>query len=138
MGKDIIRSFPLAALVCWCIGCSGQTRIYGHVTLDGTPVDGGSISFVQGSGPGSDKGNAPIMAGDYVIEGERARNLTPRSYTVQIFWIQLIGRARSNPTNADASAPAREAIPAQYNIKSTLTREITPGANKLDFDLKSK
>jgi hypothetical protein len=128
---------PLVVL-CACAGCAGRPSIQGNVTLDGVPVDGGSISFFQGSGPGSDKGNAPITAGKYVIEGERAQNLTPGSYTVRIFWIQLIGSSRSNPTNADASAPVRQAIPPQYNVNSTLTREIQSGPNKLDFDLQSK
>src|SRR5262249_33671349 len=105
---------------------------------DGVPVDGGSISFFQGSGPGSDKGNAPIVGGKYVIEGERARNLTPGSYTVQIHWIQLLSKPGSNPANADANPPVREAVPPQYNTQSTLTREITRGPNKIDFDLKSK
>jgi hypothetical protein len=134
--KHILRPVLLVAVLCACAGCAGRPSVEGTVTLDGAPVDGGSISFVQGSGAGSDKGNAPIVGGKYVIEGEKARNLTPGSYTVQIFWIQLIGKP--NPANADANAPARHAIPSQYGDKSTLTREIKPGTNKFDFDLKSK
>src|SRR6266704_1411717 len=80
--KHVPRAVLIAAL-CACAGCgAGRMRVEGNVTLDGEPVDGGVISFFQGSGPGSDKGNSAIAGGTYVIEGERARNLAPGSYTV--------------------------------------------------------
>ena len=127
----------LVAVVCAATGCGpGHPRIEGTVTFDGVPVDGGSISFFQGTGAGSDKGNAPIKAGKYVIEGDRARNLTPGTYTVRIFWIQLIGHTEGK--YVDASAPAKQVIPPQYNDQSTLTREVTPGTNTFDFELTSK
>jgi hypothetical protein len=132
-----VPSSILMALLCACTGCGpSHPRIEGTVTLDGVPVDGGSISFFQGSGAGSDKGNAPIVGGKYVIGGDRARNLAPGSYTVRIFWLQLLGN--SNPKYVDASAPVKQLIPEQYNDKSTLTREVKPGTNQLDFDLQSK
>jgi hypothetical protein len=126
----------LALVLGVCTGCGGRTRIEGHVTLDGAPVDGGSISFFQGTGPGSDKGNAAIRGGQYVIDGERARNLTPGSYTVQIFWLQRLGA--SSGGNMDTSPAVKQLIPAKYNTNSTLKMEVKPGTNKLDFDLKSK
>jgi hypothetical protein len=133
-----VSTSVLIAVLCACTGCGGRVRVEGNVTLDGAPVDGGSISFFQGSGPGSDKGNALILDGKYVIEGDRARNLTPGNYTVQIFWIQKLGNSGPNPANVDTSPAVKQLIPPQYNVKSTLTREITPGPNKLDFGLKSK
>ena len=129
----------LIAVLCTSAGCGpGYPRIEGNITLDGVPVDGGSISFIQGTGPGSDKGNAPILGGKYVIEGERAKNLTPGSYTVQIFWLQRTAKAGPDPAVVDTSPAVMQRIPPQYNSKSTLKREITPGTNKFDFDLKSK
>jgi hypothetical protein len=129
----------LIAVLCACAGCSaGRVRVEGTVTLDGEPVDGGSISFFQGSGPGSDKGNAPILGGKYVIAGDRARNLAPGSYSVQIYWIQRLAKAGLNAASADTSPAVKQLIPPQYNTKSTLTRDLTPGLNTLDFDLKSK
>jgi hypothetical protein len=125
----------LSAVLVTCAGCSpGRPRVEGTVTLDGAPVDGGSINFFQGDGIGSDRGNAPIKGGRYVIEGERARNLTPGAYTVRITWIQLLRQ----PSDADANPPARHAIPPQYNTKSTLTREVKAGTNELNFALTSK
>ena len=134
--KPISRLVLILALGL-CMGC-GRTRIEGRVTLDGEPVDGGTISFFQGSGPGSDKGNSAIMAGKYEIAGDRARNLTPGTYTVQIHWIQKLAKAGANPANVDTSPAVKELIPPKYNSKSTLTKEITSGTNKVDFDLQSK
>ena len=48
----------LAAVLFACAGCGSRgVRVEGTVTLDGEPVDGGSISFFQGDGPGADKGS---------------------------------------------------------------------------------
>ena len=132
-----VPSSILMALLCAGTGCGpSHPRIEGTVTLDGVPVDGGSISFFQGSGAGSDKGHAPVAGGKYVIEGDRARNLAPGNYTVRIFWLQLLGNPGSK--YVDASAPVKQLIPPQYNDQSTLTREVKPGTNQLDFDLRSK
>jgi hypothetical protein len=134
--KPFLSTFLLATVLCACAGCAGRTRVEGSVTLDGKPVDGGLICFFQGTGPGSDKGNAAIQGGRYVVEGDRAVNLTPGSYTVQIFWQQKLGG--SNPANADTSPAVKQLIPPQYNTKSALKAEVKSGTNKLDFDLKSK
>jgi hypothetical protein len=127
----------LIAVICACAGCGGPSvRVEGTVTLDGAPVDGGVIMFFQGDGPGSDKGNSAIVGGKYLIDGERAKNLTPGSYTVQIHWLQRLGSG--NPANPDTSPAVRQMIPPKYSTKSTLTRELVLGPNKLEFELKSK
>jgi hypothetical protein len=113
-------------------------RVEGHVTLDGQPVDGGVISFIQGTGPGSDKGNSAIVGGKYEVAGDRAKNLTPGTYSVQIHWIQKLTKAGANPINADTSPAVKEVIPPKYNSQTTLTKEVTAGTNKIDFDLQSK
>jgi hypothetical protein len=138
IGRHRRSSVLVLTVLCACAGCARNPRIEGSVTLDGVPVDGGAISFFQGTGPGSDKGNAAIVGGKYVIEGERARNLTPGSYRVEIYWLQK-ANADPNSPNADKGAAVKQLIPKKYNgPDSTLTREITQGTNKLDFDLASK
>jgi hypothetical protein len=133
------RSAVLLTVLCACAGCGpGHPRIEGTVTLDNTSVDGGVISFVQGTGPGSDKGNATIVGGKYVIEGERAKNLTPGTYTVQIHWQQKLGKSGPNAGDADTGPAVKQVIPPKYNSASTLTRDVTSGNNKLDFELTSK
>jgi hypothetical protein len=135
--KHVPTTFLLVPVLA-LTGCGGRVRVEGNVALDGAPVDGGSISFFQGSGPGSDKGNAPIVGGKYVIEGGRARNLTPGTYAVRIHWLQRLARSGPNPANVDTSPAVKQLIPPQYNTASTLTREVASGTNKLDFDLKSR
>jgi hypothetical protein len=129
---------PILGALAGCGG--GAVRVEGKVTLDGAPVEvGGTISFFSGSGPGSDKGNAPIVGGKYVIAGERARNLTPGTYKVQILWNKLNDKAQARSSDPD-SAPQQttQVIPARYNTESTLTRELRPGTNKLDFELQTR
>ena len=133
------RHFVSPCCPCACTGCGGpRQRVEGNILFDGEPVDGGVIIFMKGSGPGSDRGNAPIMGGNYVIEGDRAKNLDPGSYLVQIFWIQKLNKPGATPGNNDSSPAVKNLIPAKFNAKSTLTREIVEGSNKYDFDLKSK
>lgn len=138
--KHLPAAVFLASILCAGTGCgSRQPRIEGNVTLDGVPVDGGSIVFLlSGGAGGGDKANAPIVGGKYVIEGERAKTLMPGSYAVQIHWLQRLVKPGFDPNSADDSAGVKQLIPPQYNSKSTLTREIAAGTNKLDFDLKSK
>jgi hypothetical protein len=56
----------------------------------------------------------------------------------RIHWIQKLAKSGPNAANVDTSPAVKQFIPPQYNVKSTLTKEITMGTNKLDFDLKSK
>jgi len=137
--RHIPRSVLVLAVLSACAGCARNPRIEGNVTLDGAPVDGGTIIFFQGTGPGSDKGNAPIVGGKYVIEGERARNLTPGTYRVEIFWQRRIAKQDPNSPNVDTNPAVEQPIPKKYNgPESTLTREVQSGTNKFDFDLTSK
>jgi hypothetical protein len=135
------RAIPAAAVLavlCVCAGCGSRVRVEGDLTLDGKPVDGGEILFLQGTGPGSDKGHAPIQGGKYVLNGEPAKNLTPGSYTIQIHWIQKLNPPGPDAPNADTGAAVKDLIPQKYNAKTTLTRDLTLGTNKVDFELTSK
>ena len=51
------------------------------------------VSFFQCTGPGSDKGNAAIVTGKHVMAGERAKYLTAGTHTVQMHWLQRLGKA---------------------------------------------
>ncbi len=73
-----------------------------------------------------------------MIEGERAKNLTPGSYTVQIFWLQKLAKPDPNGGNVDTSPAVKQLVPTKYNTKSTLTKEVNSGNNKIDFELTSK
>jgi hypothetical protein len=136
--KLTATTFLLAPVLCALAGCGGRVRVEGNVSLDGVPVEFGTISFFSGTGPGSDKGNAQIQDGKYVIEGERAKNLTPGSYKVQIFSNKKAGEVPNRSDPGTSEDQIINVIPPQFNTETTLTRDLKSGTNKLDFHLTSK
>jgi hypothetical protein len=117
------------------MGCSGDGRraVSGEVTLDGEPVNGGSIVFLPATGEGI-KGAAEIVGGKYVIPAEQG--LQPGSYRVEINWSKPTGKQIPSGDPGMLMDERVEAIPAQFNKDSTLTAVITAGENKHNFPLK--
>lgn len=126
----------------WCVlallliaGCgTGQVPIQGTVTLDGVPVEEGSISFFPEAGTNSRKASAAILNGEFSIPLENGP--LPGKFKVEISWIKKTGRKipSADPGMGDVEERI-EAIPTKYNTASTLVREIAAGGNKLDFKL---
>jgi hypothetical protein len=121
-------------------GCSpSEPIVKGVVRLNGELLQNGSIKFdpvddkgavAKGRGPG---GGATIAEGQYRIE----KGLTVGKYRVEIQGTRTLDRKRPNPTMP--SHPVNEEvsiIPEEYNTKSSLVREVGPGSNVLDFELK--
>jgi hypothetical protein len=127
-----LRTLLLAVTLVSLAGCGGSS-VQGTVTLDGAPVDGGAIRFTP-EGTGSALGSE-VVGGKYSIKG---KPIAPGSYRVDINWKKPTGRKVPTPgdpgTTMDETA---EAIPAQFNSKSTLKADLTAGSNTKDFDLKS-
>jgi hypothetical protein len=142
-GRRIAAPFIILALV----GCTDSTKtvdtlprkaVTGTVILDGQPLARGQIQFNPaegGQGPTA-VAVADIADGKYSID--RAMGPVPGKYKISISSRPSIkigvdempgGRPKTEP----------EKVPAQYNTKSTLTRDITgDSVNTLEFDLKSK
>lgn len=125
----------LACFVSVLTGCGGDGRrsVSGEVTLDGEPVDGGSIVFLPSGGEGG-KGAAEIVKGKYAIPTEQG--LPPGSYRVEIHWLKPTGKQIPSGDPGMMTDERAEAIPAQYHSASTLVAEITAGENKHNFHLK--
>jgi hypothetical protein len=118
-------------------GCSdgGPSRleISGMVTLDGEPLDQGSIDFRDTAGELPTSG-AMISAGVYHIPHEKG--LLPGRYQVSIDSADPDGQTAS-PTEYSMSIPVSR-IPLKYNGKSELTAEVSEtSANRFDFALES-
>ena len=135
------------ALSLWpLIGCGGSSdslprqAVSGSVTLDGKPLEAGSITFdpADPGQPNPVSGYATISGGSYSIA--TANGLTPGSYRVSI--VSSAGDAAPAATEAPGAPPRKapkEAIPAKYNKNSTLKAEVKPsGTGPLDFELTSK
>ena len=125
---------PALALAALSAGCGGQApRVFGDVTLDGQPVDGGSIAYV----PVDQKTpNVEVT----IQDGKYSARVPAGSYKVRITWAKPTGQKRKMYPTPDSPTVdvTAEAIPEKFNDKTELKAEIKPGDNKLDWPLKSK
>jgi hypothetical protein len=103
------------------------------VTLDGQPATGGSISYVPAD-PKVPKVEVPIQDGKY------SARVPAGSYKVQISWVKPTGEKRKMYPTPDSPTVdvTAESIPAKYNEKTELQKDVKPGDNKIDWPLKSK
>lgn len=118
------------------IGCGedtgGRVAISGDVTLDGQPLDQGVIEIIAIDG--SSQSGAMIRDGSFSIPA--MKGLKPGEYQVRIYSSeggqQVI---EAMPGDSSAVEVAKERIPAQYNVDSTLTAKIEPADNHLKFEI---
>lgn len=143
--------------LCLLNGCGGteyegeeRAAVSGTVTLDGSPLPYGTISFVPASGDGR-RANAAINDGSYSIPEEQGPNLG--EYKVEILGFE-------KPAEDDEEGEEEEEddgeiddegdeqpegwtpgenpmVPARYNTETELTRTIESGENTFDFALES-
>ena len=113
----------------------GRKAVSGKVTLNGTPLKSGNISFT----PKSDKGvssGAVIADGAYSIETEKG--LPEGEYVVRIFAAVPDTRApeANMPPGPVTSPPGIDLIPPEYNAKSDKVARVTAeGPNEFSFDI---
>ncbi|MFI4874615.1 MAG: carboxypeptidase-like regulatory domain-containing protein [Blastopirellula sp. JB062] len=107
------------------------SRVTGQVTMDGQPLAGVVVSYYPASG-------RPVKAttddqGQYDLVYIRdVRGAEPGQYKVEI-------KKEFRPKTIEESRMKRASeIPARYNTNSTLTAEVVPGENVIDFELTSQ
>lgn len=124
INKSAVLSMLLIVLASGCRD-DGKVRVSGSVTLDGNPVNNGSIIFeAADGGPGAFSGG--------IIEGAYELRSTPGSKKVRI------SAYRSSSGQSDHSAAFENYVPARYNDKTSLVREVAPEKNQIDFALESE
>jgi hypothetical protein len=123
-------------------GCGGNSDgfqrflVDGTVTLDGTPLKSGVITFIA-----QDQGaTSSIDVTDGAFHLGKSDGLSPGPYRVEIFSIQPTGK--KVPSSEDPQTLVDEMtnlVPKQYNVQSKLKAEIPPGGLKesLPFTLLS-
>jgi hypothetical protein len=123
------------AAVVWLRWESGPT-LRGTVQLDGKLLAKGSIALAPIDGTPGPGGGGSISDGKYEIK----RGLQPGKYRVEIRGtIALPNRkVRNAPIPSELVDEEVSVIPEKYNSKSNLFREVTDGANVLDFNLDPK
>ncbi len=126
--------FAAALLGAACLGCSENklAQVSGLVTIDGTPVEKGTISLMPADG------NAPT-AEAIVIDGKYMLTLFPGTKNVSIHGVKKIGtrRFREQEPSSPMVDVTEEIVPARYNSQSDLTAEVKVGPQTLDFALTS-
>ena len=130
-------------LACLVGGCgrgdsSGRASVEGKVTLDGNPIERGSISFYPyGQTRGMVAGGV-IEQGRYSIPADQGPVIGQNR--VEIRAPKKTGKKIPDPYGKPGQMidEIAEAVPEQYNVKSTLVREVKAGRNILDFDLRTQ
>ena len=121
------------ALAFWFLRESEPTAT-GTVRLGDKPLPTGSIAWIplEGtSGPGG--GGGINNAGKYEV----TRGLRPGKYRVEIRSSATIKSLVRNSTIPSELVDAEVSVVSdQYNTKSSLIREVGPGSNRFDFELK--
>jgi len=113
-------------------GCGGDGRVQisGVVTLDGVPIESGTIAFrpVDGSGP---------TAGVLISHGRYSARVWPGRMRVEIQGYKEVGQERALASDPDSPiVPKTEPIvPEKYNTKSILTIDVNEDAGDVDFRL---
>lgn len=138
--------FAFALLALPVIGCgtrSGPTRasVEGLVSVDGEPIEKGSITFTPTEGTSGPIAGGPIERGRYRINGSSGPVVGRQLVSIR----GLKKSGRQVPVTADAELPSGglveeliPAVPPQYNDRTTLVREIVRGHQAVDFALKSE
>jgi hypothetical protein len=122
----------MAALLALA-GCSGNDgKVSGTVTVDGKPLENGSILFVPVDG------KTPTTGGS-IKEGHYSVRVPIGKMKVSISAPKVVGRKKIYPTPDSPEMPVtKEALPSRYNEETSLTLDVQPGKIQKDFELQSK
>lgn len=114
--------------------------VYGMVKVNGVPVKQGDIEF-------NGKENGGLRRGAMIADGEYRtapmQGLLPGNYIVRIFSVPVqpnaAGKADALPGDEELGpAASRDQIPPKYNMRSTLSIEVTKeGENEFNFDIET-
>src|SRR6478736_3659332 len=123
----------LLALVFVGSGCSKESGVAleGKVSYGGEPIDVGTITFLQTSGSGIKSGGL-IENGNYKVDSKTGPG--PGPHRVEIRWARPTGKKSKNEFGEEIQK-RQEGLPEKYHAQSTLTAEIKPGKNVIDFEL---
>jgi hypothetical protein len=123
------------AAVAGCREATDRLAVGGKITLNGEPLDNGSIRF------SSREAASPMSAGAMIQDGAffvpQDKGLRVGSYLVEISAPDT--KAPPVLDRASGMKVAPERIPAEYNVDSRQTIDVTAeGDNQFDFDISSK
>jgi hypothetical protein len=140
-----MRLIACAAVVLLVVsGCGTKDELNrqafsGTVTIDGKPLQEGTIRYTpDGSGAGTDV-STEISSGKYSFS--KYDGPVPGAYKVAINSIENTAfEAPQGKTPGEFVIPPRkQQVPGKYNLKTTLTAQVKEGqSTSIDFSLASK
>lgn len=133
-------SFLVSCAVILGSGCGKQGAplgtVRGTVTFDGDPLANARVVFRPAEGRTS--------VGTTDQDGRYALSLSPTrkgalvgEHSVAITWEPPDLKDADQRSPADLKTPSIM-LPARYNSQTTLSANVKPGENSIDFDLRSK
>ena len=120
------------------LGCHGsddrRAAASGTVRIGGEPLVEGAISFFPIEGTSGPSAGGIIEQGEYSIP--RSQGVAVGRNRVEIRGFRNTGRKVPDIWDPNRMLDERvHILDAEYNDRSTLVREVQPGANRFDFDL---
>jgi hypothetical protein len=140
MVRTLAPAILLAGFLVLTVGCGkgdpNRAAVSGAVSLDGTPLDEGSILFVPISGAQGAVTGGPIKDGRYQIS--RNVGATVGWNRVEIRSVRNTGKKIQYAPGTSPSVEVIQRVASQYNTNSTLKIEVHPSDNAADFHVSSK
>lgn len=131
----MLRALSLICLMlvsAWSVGCGSSTgSISGNVTIDGQPLDKGTIIFAAAEGTAQ-----PVTAD--IVNGRYTAKVAAGKKFVQISAPLLVGKRKQyDAPDAPTDDIWEERLPAKFHTESKLEVEVKPGANTKDWETQS-
>ena len=123
-------------------GCNADNtrrgEVGGHVTLDGRPVEQGSILFTPIDGTHGVVTGGEIKSGRYGLSAAKGPSVGWNR--VEIRAVRKTGKMIPKGLGGTGEMVEEqvEAVAPRFNTESTLTFEIKPGENMADFEVLSR
>lgn len=142
----IMNRFVFNGLLCGlsviALGCGGadyegdkRFPITGTVTVDGEPMEYGTISFIPAMQSEARVSGGPIVAGKFEMREGRGANAG--EYRVEIRWQKPTGKMIKDIDTEEMIEQRAEGLPARYHENSELTVTVSEEKYEFDFDLNS-
>lgn len=120
------------------VGCLGDGRIdvAGSVSVDGTPVEHGSIMFIPIEETPGPTAGALIRGGSYeIVPG---KGPLAGKFRVEILAVKDNGKVGVDIVTGEKVAQRQQFLPDRFNKKSDMTVEISRHSEPYDFSLELK
>jgi hypothetical protein len=132
--QRVLATMVVAVTITGC-HASSKSAIEGIVTLNGTPLSEGDISFRPLAGTESPTVGAHVSDGHFSIP--QSLGLKPGRYSVVLNASRKTGRKIVDPSGHERDE-IESLIPARYNQQTELTADVTADAvNRFEFILQS-